>query len=79
MTTPAREDRFSTLRVGDSLPEGIKDVEHYPSLVEKLLERGYSEEDLEAIMGGNLMRVWQAVVDHARELDDSAPAPARSG
>jgi membrane dipeptidase len=56
--------------VGDSLPVGMKDVESYPNLVEKLLEQGLGEDDVEAILGGNLLRVWQAV-------DDYAAAPRR--
>jgi membrane dipeptidase len=51
--------------VGDSLPEGMKDVSFYPGLVEKLLARGYSADDIEAILGGNLLRVWRAVEDFA--------------
>jgi membrane dipeptidase len=51
--------------VGDSLPEGMKDVSFYPSLVARLMEKGRSEADIEAILGGNLMRVWRAVLDHA--------------
>jgi membrane dipeptidase len=51
--------------VGDSLPEGMKDVSFYPQLIGKFLERGYSEEDIEAITGGNLLRVWRAVEEHA--------------
>jgi len=51
--------------VGDSLPEGMKDVSFYPALVGKLLEKGFSEQDIEAILGGNLMRVWRAVEAHA--------------
>ncbi|MEJ8566981.1 dipeptidase [Elongatibacter sediminis] len=47
--------------VGDSLPEGIKDVSQYPALVEEFLRRGYETEDIEAILGGNLMRVWADV------------------
>jgi membrane dipeptidase len=53
--------------VGDSLPEGMKDVSFYPALVEKLLQAEYSVQDIEAIMGGNLMRVWQASLDYARK------------
>ncbi|TNF88697.1 MAG: membrane dipeptidase [Gammaproteobacteria bacterium] len=44
--------------VGDTLPIGLKDVSEYPNLVNGLLERGYSEEDIEKIWGGNTMRVW---------------------
>ncbi len=45
--------------VGDSLPTGLKDVSQYPNLIAELLERGYSEEDIEKICSGNLMRVWR--------------------
>ncbi len=31
----------------------------YPNLFARLLERGYSEADLEKIAGGNLIRVWR--------------------
>ncbi len=51
--------------VGDSLPVGMKDVSFYPQLIGKFLERGYAEQDIEAIMGGNLLRVWRAVEEHA--------------
>ena len=51
--------------VGDSLPEGLKDVSSYPVLIEGLMQRGYSEEDIVKILGGNLMRVWSQVTDHA--------------
>jgi membrane dipeptidase len=47
--------------VGDSLPIGLKDVSSYPTLVEGLLGRGYSDEDIKKILGGNLLRVWREV------------------
>ena len=47
--------------VGDSLPIGLKDVSEYPNLVEGLLGRGYSDEDVRKILGGNLLRVWREV------------------
>jgi membrane dipeptidase len=52
--------------VGDSLPVGMKDVSNYPDLIAALLKLEYSVEDISKIMGGNLMRVWQAVEDHAK-------------
>ena len=52
--------------VGDSLPVGLKDVSSYPNLVDGMLGRGYSEADIEKVLGGNLMRVWSAVEAHAR-------------
>lgn len=51
--------------VGDSLPVGLKDVSQYPNLIAKLLERGYSEADIEKMASGNVLRVWQAVEDYA--------------
>ncbi len=47
--------------VGDSLPIGLKDVSSYPNLVEGLLRRGYSEDDIRKILGQNLLRVWREV------------------
>lgn len=47
--------------VGDSLPIGLKDVSTYPNLIEGLLKRGYSEDDVRKILSGNVLRVWRAV------------------
>ncbi len=52
--------------VGDSLPEGMKDVSYYPALIEALLKREYTVGNIKAIMGGNLMRVWREVEDYAQ-------------
>ena len=49
--------------VGDSLPTGLKDVSQYPNLIEGFLERGYSEDDIRKILGGNLLRVWSEIED----------------
>lgn len=57
--------------VGDSLPEGLKDVSQYPNLVAGLLERGYSEEDIRKILGENLLRVWEAVETYAATMSSS--------
>ena len=56
--------------VGDSLPIGLKDVSSYPNLVRGLLERGYSDEDIRKILGGNVLRVWRAV-EAAEEFERS--------
>ncbi len=52
--------------VGDSLPVGLKDVSDYPALVAELLRRGYAEEDIAKILGGNLLRVWSEVEAYAK-------------
>jgi len=51
--------------VGNSLPDHLKDVSMYPNLIRGLLQRGYSEADIEKIMSGNLLRVWKAVENYA--------------
>jgi membrane dipeptidase len=56
--------------VGDSLPVGLKDVSQYPNLVAEFLRRGYTEEDIAKILGGNLMRVWRGVEAYARSAGD---------
>jgi len=57
--------------VGDSLPIGLKDVSQYPNLIEGLLRRGYSEEDIQKILGENLLRVWEAVERYAATTSSS--------
>jgi len=60
--------------LGNTLPTGIKDVSQYPNIIEGLLNRGYSEADIEKILGGNLMRVWKQVEDYARLQADADQA-----
>jgi membrane dipeptidase len=51
--------------VGDSLPVDLKDVSSYPNLVQGLLNRGYSDEDIGKVLGANFLRVWSAVEQYA--------------
>ena len=51
--------------VGDTLPVGLKDVSTYPTLIQGLLERGYTRKDIQKILGGNLIRVWKEVEEYA--------------
>lgn len=51
--------------VGDSLPRGLKDVSNYPNLIAELLDRGYSDRDIEKICYKNVYRVWQATLDYS--------------
>lgn len=51
--------------VGDSLPEGLKDVSGYPNLIRGLLGRGYGEDDVRKILSGNILRVWSEVEIYA--------------
>jgi len=44
-------------------PVGIRGVEDYPNITRGLKRRGYSDEDVRKIMGGNFLRVWKQVTD----------------
>lgn len=54
--------------VGDTLPTGLKDVSSYPRLIEGLIQRGYSDEDIRKILGENLLRVWRNIEQVAASL-----------
>ncbi|KAF1696075.1 dipeptidase [Pseudoxanthomonas koreensis] len=53
--------------VSGNLPDGLRSVADYPNLVAALQARGYSDQDLAKILGGNLLRVWSAVEAGAAE------------
>lgn len=53
--------------VGGALPVGLKSVADYPNLIEVLRQRGYSDERLRKILGGNLLRVWREVEARAEK------------
>jgi membrane dipeptidase len=45
----------------DVLPTGLEDVSKLPNLTAELLKRGYAEADLAKVLGGNYLRVFEAV------------------
>ncbi len=59
--------------VSGELPLGLNDVSMYPNLIYELLKRGYTDDDIRKICGGNLMRVWSSVETVARELQTKQP------
>ena len=44
---------------------GLEDVSKYPALFSELLRRGWSESDLEALVGANVLRVLRAAESYA--------------
>ncbi|KAK6457227.1 renal dipeptidase family [Scheffersomyces xylosifermentans] len=52
----------------ESVPEGLEDVSKYPELLYKCMERGASDENIQGLMGGNILRVWKENEDIATKL-----------
>jgi membrane dipeptidase len=46
---------------GATMPLGMEDVSKLPKINDALLKKGYSEADVEKILGGNILRVMEAV------------------
>jgi membrane dipeptidase len=57
---------FGTDFDGGGGVEGCNDVSEMPNLTRELLKRGYTEEDIIKIWGGNVLRVFQNVADAAQ-------------
>lgn len=49
-------------------PVGLEDVSKFPALTLKLLARGYSQQDIEKILGGNFMRVFEQVCGGSKRV-----------
>jgi membrane dipeptidase len=49
-------------------PVGLEDVSSYPRITQEMLERGYSEEEIRKVLGGNAMRVLRRAEEVAEEL-----------
>jgi membrane dipeptidase len=55
-------------------PEGMEDVSTFPLLFAELIRRGWSDEDLEKIAGGNVLRALQQAEKVAREMQAQQPS-----
>jgi membrane dipeptidase len=51
-----------------AVPEGLEDVSKFPALTRELLARGYSDEDIQKILGRNLLRVMRSVEETSARL-----------
>jgi membrane dipeptidase len=58
---------------GDELIQGLEDVSGFPNLVAELLRRGWSEEDVEKLARGNLLRAFAEAETVARRLKGERP------
>ena len=46
----------------DKVPVGLEDVSKMTAVTAGLLKRGYSEQDIKKIMGGNVLRVMREAI-----------------
>jgi len=53
---------------GATMPEGMEDCSKLPKITEALLRKGYSEDDIRKILGGNTLRVMEQVERVSREM-----------
>ncbi|MEE2778970.1 MAG: dipeptidase [Myxococcota bacterium] len=60
-----------------STPVGLEDVSTYPDLLARLLARGYSEDDVRKIAGGNLLRMMRMVEETSRRLQGQPSSAGR--
>uniref|UniRef100_H0V6K8 Dipeptidase 3 n=1 Tax=Cavia porcellus TaxID=10141 RepID=H0V6K8_CAVPO len=56
--------------------QGLADVSTYPVLIEELLSRGWSEEELQGVLRGNLLRVFRRVEQVSKESSGLNPMEA---
>jgi membrane dipeptidase len=57
----------------DLWPEGLSDVSMYPNLFAELIRRGWSDEDLAKLAGGNILRVMRTNEAVAARLQRERP------
>jgi membrane dipeptidase len=58
-------------------PKGLEDVSQWPNLTRRLLERGFSPEEIRKIYGGNFLRFLRAVEKTAEEMAPASGATKR--
>jgi membrane dipeptidase len=58
---------------GETLPVGLEDVSRFPWLIAELLRRGYTDDDVRGIAGGNVLRVMRGTEAAAARLQAERP------
>jgi membrane dipeptidase len=53
---------------GATMPDGLEDCSKLPKITEALLRKGYSEDDIRKILGGNTLRVMEQVERVSRQM-----------
>lgn len=58
--------------IGTNTVLGLEDVSKFPNLTKELLQRGYSLEEIELILRGNIMRVFEQVTANKKMKEKSS-------
>lgn len=58
------------------VPIGLEDVSKFPDLVELLMQRGATDEQVRLFAGENLLRVWEDIERRAAEIQASGEKPS---
>jgi membrane dipeptidase len=53
---------------GATMPDGMEDCSNLPRITEALVRKGYTEDDIRKILGGNTLRILEQVERIAREM-----------
>ena len=59
-----------------SLPQNLEDVSCFPHLTQEMLNRGYSREQIQKVLGGNTWRAFREVEAVATSGSPAVPQPA---
>lgn len=58
-----------------SVPKGLEDVSHYPDLVAKLVDKGWSDRELAGFVGENVLRVLESAEKLAHKMREDGAKP----
>ncbi|MBO0719599.1 MAG: dipeptidase [Blastocatellia bacterium] len=58
------------------LPQGMDDISRLPTITYELLKRGYSDEEVKKVLGGNLLRTMAEVEKVAQRLQAGGAQPS---
>ncbi|EOO03452.1 putative microsomal dipeptidase protein [Phaeoacremonium minimum UCRPA7] len=60
------------------VPKGLEDVSKFPDLVELLMERGATDDQIKLFAGENLLRVWENIERRAKEIQATGEKPVEA-
>ena len=59
--------------MGTPNPEGLEDVSHFPTLLAELMRRGWTDDQIAKLAGGNVLRVMEGAERVAAAMKDELP------